>query len=239
MDSVSDSGSLIDIKRLSSRSDYYNNVFKKTEKVVSAVFYILSHIPHNETTRIHHEHLSTKALALHDAATASLNLYEYEAREGVHQVQHALVVLESALTITEAARLVNRDIARTVADEVDLILRYLRNHVVQGGIGGGVAAPRLATTAPRRPAAPRRTRPQIPKNDMSSDAIMVYSALTDRTTRIKTVLEAKPNATINDLTDIITDVSAKTIQRDLNSLIERGEVMRQGERRWSTYSVVS
>ena len=51
------------------------------------------------------------------------------------------------------------------------------------------------------------------------------------------VLDAKPGATIKDLTDIITDVSAKTIQRDLNSLIERGEVIRQGERRWSKYSI--
>jgi DeoR/GlpR family transcriptional regulator of sugar metabolism len=72
---------------------------------------------------------------------------------------------------------------------------------------------------------------------MSSDAILVYSDLGERTTRIKTVLEAKPEATIKDLTDIITDVSAKTIQRDLNSLIERGEVIRQGERRWSKYSL--
>ena len=72
---------------------------------------------------------------------------------------------------------------------------------------------------------------------MSSDAIMVYSQLSDRTTRIKTVLEAKPEATIKDLTDIITDVSAKTIQRDLNSLIDSGEVIRQGERRWSKYSL--
>jgi DeoR/GlpR family transcriptional regulator of sugar metabolism len=67
----------------------------------------------------------------------------------------------------------------------------------------------------------------------------VYSALSDRTTRIKTVLEAKPNATIKDLKDIITDVSSKTIQRDLNSLIESGEVIREGERRWSTYSLKS
>jgi DeoR/GlpR family transcriptional regulator of sugar metabolism len=75
-------------------------------------------------------------------------------------------------------------------------------------------------------------------NDLSSDAILVYSELNDRTSRIRTVLDAKPNATIKDLSEIITDVSSKTIQRDLNSLIESGEVIRQGERRWSTYSVV-
>ena len=83
----------------------------------------------------------------------------------------------------------------------------------------------------------RRSRPNIPSNDFSSDAVLVYSDLSDRTTRIKTVLDAKPEATIKDLSEIITDVSTKTIQRDLNSLIESGQVIRQGERRWSKYSI--
>jgi DeoR/GlpR family transcriptional regulator of sugar metabolism len=78
---------------------------------------------------------------------------------------------------------------------------------------------------------------QIPAGDISSDAYMVYSQMTDRAERIKTVLEAKPHATIKDISEIITDVSEKTIQRELNSLIEKGQVQREGERRWSRYSV--
>ena len=66
---------------------------------------------------------------------------------------------------------------------------------------------------------------------------MVYSQLVDRASRIKTVLEAKPAATIKDISEVITDVSEKTIQRELNSLIEKGQVIREGERRWSKYSV--
>ncbi len=84
---------------------------------------------------------------------------------------------------------------------------------------------------------PRRRPVQIPQGDISSDAYMVYSQLTDRAERIKTVLEAKPQATIKDIAEIITDVSEKTIQRELNSLIEKGQVLREGERRWSRYSV--
>jgi DeoR/GlpR family transcriptional regulator of sugar metabolism len=66
---------------------------------------------------------------------------------------------------------------------------------------------------------------------------MVYSQLVDRATRIKTVLEALPEATIKDIAEVITDVSEKTIQRELNSLIEKGQVIRQGERRWSKYTL--
>ncbi len=237
MEPVNDNISLIQYKRLSASNDFYNNVFKKTEKVVAAVFYILSHIPYQETSRVHHDNLSRRALAVQDASLASLNLFEHESREGIHMLQQSLVALTSALTIAEAGRLIGPAIVRSVSDEIDTVLRYVKNHYVQGELGSSAATPRLAPTPTRRPSAPRRNRIQIPKNDMSSDAILVYSDLSDRTTRIKTVLEAKPNATIKDLTDIITDVSAKTIQRDLNSLIEQGVVIRQGERRWSTYSI--
>jgi DNA-binding transcriptional ArsR family regulator len=92
----------------------------------------------------------------------------------------------------------------------------------------GVSANRPAT---------RQKRVNIPAGDISTDAYLVYSQMTDRAERIKTVLEAKPNATIKDIAEVITDVSEKTIQRELNSLIEKGQVIREGERRWSRYSV--
>ena len=75
--------------------------------------------------------------------------------------------------------------------------------------------------------------------DLSTDAHLVYSQLVDRGARIKTVLEAVPEATIKDIAEVITDVSEKTIQRELNSLIEKGQVVREGERRWSKYSIAA
>ena len=231
--------SLISFKRLSASDDYYNVVFKKTERISSAVFYILSHVTLDERTRVHYTALSDKSMALHGAVIETLNLFEYEVKDGLYPLQQALVALASQLKMASSARLITPDVEHVVDEEIDEVLRYLRNHYT-----GASAAPSLSTgrtTQPNRVASaaprPRRIRPNIPANDFSSDAVFVYSDLSDRTSRIKTVLEAKPEATIKDLADIITDVSTKTIQRDLNSLIESGEVIRQGERRWSRYSI--
>ena len=236
MNSNIQNDSLINIQRLSANDDYYNIVFKKTERVASAVFYILSHAELNERTKVHYDNLSTKAMALHEAVIASLNLYEYEVRDKIYPVKQALVVLGSAMHIATAARLITPDMEAVVAEEIDVVLRYIRNHYTNPA-----ATPvRIATSDSKsKPVVgtKRRIRPNIPSNDFSSDAVLVYSDLGDRTTRIKTVLDAKPEATIKDLSEIITDVSTKTIQRDLNSLIESGEVIRQGERRWSKYSI--
>jgi predicted HTH transcriptional regulator len=146
--------------------------------------------------------------------------------------------------VTEAAGVLPQNIAELLFEQLISVQRYLtHNYIKQEGIDltDGLritdvksvkAITKVKTLAPAR-----RKSVQIPTNDISSDAYFVYSQMTDRAERIKTVLEAKPQATIKDISEIITDVSEKTIQRELNSLIEKGQVIREGERRWSKYSV--
>jgi hypothetical protein len=59
----------------------------------------------------------------------------------------------------------------------------------------------------------------------------------DRRDAILSVIRNKKKASIKDISTMIRGVSEKTIQRELSALIESGEVVKQGERRWSTYSL--
>lgn len=235
------------VKRLSANNEYYSNVFKRTERTVSVVFYILSHIERTAQTDFHIKVMSDRAMAVHEASLATLALYEYEAREKIFPLEHALVALEGAFRIANAARVLNDDVLALLLSEVDLVQRYLRNHFavavpISLRESGLLESPVPRTARPERSvtreSVPRERRVSIPKGDISSDAHLVYSQLVDRSTRIKTVLEAVPEATIKDIAEVITDVSEKTIQRELNSLIEKGQVQRQGERRWSKYSLI-
>lgn len=235
--------SLISVGVLSASEDFYNNVFKKTERIIAAAFYLVGHLESSKTYTTFKSLLEDQSLTLHQANLKSLEIRQGDAPALV-PLQAALVALDSTLTIMSGARIFSGALLVGLSDEIDQVLRYLKHHVMTGSVDISIS-PRKGIegkgSRPSTPAAPRprRIRPTIPKNDMSSEAVLVYSDLGDRTTRIKTVLEAKPDATIKDLTDIITDVSAKTIQRDLNMLIERGDVIRHGERRWSTYSLAT
>lgn len=60
----------------------------------------------------------------------------------------------------------------------------------------------------------------------------------DRREAIMSVIRHKKQAHIKDISTVIRDVSEKTIQRELLALIVDGIVNKQGERRWSTYSLV-
>ncbi len=240
-------------KRLSSNNDYYANVFKKTERMVSLVFYILSHIKKDDHSTLHLESLSTKALAVHEASLATLALYEATAPNELFPFQQSLAALEGSCRIANAARVMNDEVLALILAEIDLVQRFVRHHFAMKtplallGLQEDTSVvphmtttrttTRTGTTRERTVSSARRPNTVIPQGDISSDAHFVYSQLVDRATRIKTVLEAKPEATIKDLAEVITDVSEKTIQRELNSLIEKGQVIRQGERRWSKYSI--
>jgi len=226
---------------LSNNEDFYNNVFKKTERIISATFYILSYIEEEKRQNQVVSRLEDCLLSVHDSILVALTKKEMDTKETLLVLQQRLVSLMSNLRLVLAARLIPNEVMPGIEEELDAVMRYIRNHYL--GVRERTLLPRLShssDSAPRRitESKPRRQRPNIPPNDLSSDAVLVYSDLNDRSVRIKTVLEATPNATIKDLSDVITDVSSKTIQRELNSLIEKGEVIRQGERRWSTYNVV-
>jgi hypothetical protein len=247
MDMQTEKDNIVQLKRLSSDDNYYNNVFKKTEKIVSVIFYILSETKVSRNTETHVQMIKDRALKTHELSLETLTLQSHELHEGLLRFQYGLVALLSTLRIAEVARVVPADIALLLTDQLDAVLRYINNHyLVKDGISVAdlteVVIPRTTDCSlPRTktvgsPA--RQRRVNIPAGDISTDAYLVYSQLTDRAERIKTVLEAKPQATIKDISEVITDVSEKTIQRELNSLIEKGQVLREGERRWSKYSVV-
>ncbi len=57
----------------------------------------------------------------------------------------------------------------------------------------------------------------------------------DRMSLILELVRKKKSLSIKEIAQVIKDCSEKTIQRELNILIERGLVRREGERRWSVY----
>ena len=54
---------------------------------------------------------------------------------------------------------------------------------------------------------------------------------------ILSILETKGSSYIKDISTLIREVSEKTIQRELQALIIKGVVEREGDRRWTRYSI--
>jgi len=240
---------VIEIKRLLDDVEYYNNVFKKIEKIVSVLFYILSYVDTKDSSVFMSDTLKKESFKLHELSLSAFHALPNTQTVCLRSVRYQLITIDSTVRVAEAGRIIATDLAQLLTEQIDVVQRYLGNHYLQATglsvkdlheVAISTTASASKPSGASTPTTPtkRARRVQVPAGDISSDAYMVYSQLTDRAERIKTVLEAKPQATVKDVAEIITDVSEKTIQRELNSLIEKGQVLREGERRWSKYSVV-
>ena len=53
------------------------------------------------------------------------------------------------------------------------------------------------------------------------------------------LLRQRNNLSVKDFVTVVSEYSEKTIQRELLALVQEGVVKKQGERRWSTYSLAN
>ena len=220
-------------KRLVQDEEYYRYIFKKTEKIVSVVFYILYNLPENKKTDVHIEDIQHAARHVHDAILQSLETRVYSAEDAVRTSALALIALLSKLRIAQTSGVIAPDLIHVLASEIDSVLRGMNKYIKSPNAGGAddddaSALAFVASEPRRRKVSERRREPE--RVEEGADTV-------GRRERIKTVLAAKGNASIKDISDIVSDCSEKTIQRELNAMIEDNLVQRQGERRWSMYSL--
>lgn len=224
-------------KKLLNNDNYYRHIFKKTEKIVSVVFYILNNVEIEKKSETLVSNIASKAHFAHENALRTLEVKLVSSKEVLEQFAQSLVGLDSTLRIAAATGFIGHDVLSTITNEIDAVLRGLRSYIQSNSpIEELSFAPSYGSMNVEQhvQSTPRPVRKAVaPK----AEATQVVSTSNDRRERIKTILEAKKEATIKDISEIITDVSEKTIQRELNALIEENIVKREGERRWSRYSL--
>jgi hypothetical protein len=227
-------------KKLLNNDNYFKHIFKKTEKIISVVFYILKNTDVDKKSETQFSNIASKAHFAHENALRTLEVKPASSKEVLEQFAQSLVGLDSTLRIAGASAIVAPDVLAVVVNEIDVVLRGLKVYINYNNAGTdqmfsfgqfgsqAMGAEQVSTQA---------KVPKIKKVEVQDEAGVQATGSEDRRTRIRTIIEAKREATIKDISEIITDVSEKTIQRELNAMIEENVVKRQGERRWSKYSL--
>jgi len=224
--------------KLLHNEDYYRHIFKKTEKIISVVFYILNNTETDKRSETHIGNIAGKAHFAHENALRSLEVKLANSKEVLEQFAQALVALDSTLRISSASGVIAQDVLYAVTAEIDTVLRGLSQYITSDTNMSAMLSTQAAGTAMGGNVAAKPSSASQRKSAQgSTEAITKPSNSPDRRTRIRTILEAKGEATIKDISEIITECSEKTVQRELNAMIEDNVVKRQGERRWSKYSV--
>lgn len=212
--------------------EYYKYIFKKTEKIVCAVFFILRNENDVMQTDGVISDLESASKALLATAVATLGVSEIKGEPRVRKLQIQLIALESQLRVAHAARCMDTAFLEVFLREIGSLQRMLRAYVEPSMINPlEVTEPEQITE--RRAVNRTSVLPRTPKENGS-----VSVSQRSRRERIVDVLKEKGFATIKDITALVTDCSEKTVQRELIALIKDNKVHREGERRWAKYNLI-
>lgn len=212
---------------------YYKYIFKKTEKIVSAVFFMISkgqQIPQENVVRAD---LERRAKDVHSVALSLLNLEPDAAAYGMQTLLHGLVSLDSILNIFQAMGGISEANRQIISFEIEGVQRSMRRYLGESTFVLKLSDSSISHSKTRH--AGPVTISSAPASSPRSGSDGVNQG---RSGRIINLLKDSDGLAIKDIANVITDCSEKTIQRELLSLIENGLVKREGERRWSRYFLI-
>ena len=211
-------------------------IYKKAERLAKAIHLIAPAFAESVSLR---NRIDAIAIGLVDAAI----LPSGAARMALSR---ELLALSSVLSIARTGGLLSHMNAELIAREAHILLQEVaayeepRLFLDETPTLSGIAKKAFAREPMRmqRPIAGKRhILPKVGSLPAEKDIENISDIQKDRREAVLSVIKNNGKASIKDISTLIRGVSEKTIQRELLALIAAGKVLKQGERRWSTYSL--
>jgi len=209
-------------------------IYKKAERLAKAIHLITPAFAESMSLR---NRIDAIAVGLVDAAI----LPSGAARLALSR---ELLALSSVLGIARTGGLLSSMNAELIVREAHILLQEVaayeepRLFLDDAPTLSGIAKKALSReSAPKQIVGKRHILPKSGSSSVVKDIKDISDIQKDRREAVLSVIKNKGKANIKDISTIIRGVSEKTIQRELLALIVEGVVLKQGERRWSTYSL--
>lgn len=217
------------------RGDHHSFVIQKTEKLASALYVVTGFVPNDDPLRTR---LRTCALELVSTSTDPDRARDVRYHEGFAS---RCLEISSILTLAQRAGFISSMNARILCDEYADLATFVSEHrdKVFGVSRVDVASSPLP--APSQKGATHSSySPKIMQGDKHSKTDNFkrtnnHKRHSNRRAIILSLLDKKDKITIKDACEAIEGCSEKTIQRELTALVVEGVLIKEGERRWSTY----
>jgi hypothetical protein len=202
------------------KNNYHTYAVLKAEKLASALYIVSNFIPENDPLR---QRLRTQALDV--VALTSSTQWNFE------NISSRILELGTLLSAAERAGLISAMNAKILSEEYAALAKFLQKHASDVGDTVDTMA-HLSNTEKSVPQSDRKekdtyTHKPLPKK--------TYKRHNDRKEAILSLIGKDDTLSIKDIASSIKGCSEKTIQRELTALVAEGVLIKEGERRWSTY----
>lgn len=206
-------------------------IYKKAERLAKAVHLICPAFSNHKALK---DKVDSIAVGLIEAAIRP----PFEAREALSR---ELLALSSVLAIAKAGNALSSMNAEVIGKETHTLLQELAGYEEPKVSLGNI--PSLSSLMKQSDAELSSVRAQVPDEPTSfRKTVRAYKGqIKDRSERgesIMSVLRSKGPSYIKDISTVVRDISEKTIQRELQTLVQAGRVRKEGDKRWTKYVAI-
>lgn len=221
-----------------SAEDYLVFVFKKTEKITAALYLVSGLLKDEEPLKWE---LRDKGMDLISSSFTASGSTPGDKNSVIQSLFSASLETISLLNIARVSNLISEMNHRILVREIDAIITLLRDRLAANAENAGYVLSESFFRTASTSSDGSNTRSQIGRSSMIRDdkgqQDSVKAKKNERQVSILDILKTQSNLSVKDFAKVIKDCSEKTIQRELSVLVDSGVVKKEGERRWSRYSL--
>ncbi len=237
-----------------SAQEYLLYIFKKTEKITAALYLVSGLLKDEEPMKWQ---LRDNGMELMSASFMASSNVPGDKNSIIQSIFTSSLETISLLNVALVSNMITEMNHSLLVKEIDSIVGLLRDRLAESAENAGyVLSENFFKTADLFTSgfrSEKRTEEQSDKKTSYSKSPIHASdstkskeihghanshiKKTHRQEMIIDVLRNQSNLTIKDFSKVIKDCSEKTIQRELIELVEKGVIKKDGERRWSRYSL--
>ena len=226
--------------------------YRRTEKVLIALYLVTNFVPENEPARIF---VRDKALNVLSEVLSLRIGFRSAGAEKVNTIIASLNEIISLLDIIHATGYISDMNLEVLKGELISLILFLRSveddssaqsiHLTdsyfdtdesieyKGHLKGHIEKD-IMSDIKKTLDKDKKTKGQISSRTIKESVTVKKHS--NRREQIISLLKDKKFVTVKDVSEIIVNCGEKTIQRELMSLVNSGVLKKEGERRWSTYS---
>lgn len=238
-----------------SAEDYLIYIFKKTEKITAGLYLVSGLLKDEEPIKWE---MRDRGIDLLSSSFSASNSLPGDKNAVIQSLFTAALETLSLLNVAKISNLISEMNYRLLVKEIDNVVSMLRDRLAESAENAGyVLSESFFKTPDLFSSGFRLGNKNLSSNSVQTskghrnhlgDFDNVKQGVTkghengnekkiQRQEIIISTLKNQSNLTIKDFSKIIKDCSEKTIQRELIELVNKGIVKKDGERRWSRYSL--
>lgn len=214
------------------------SIIKKTEKIVAAIYLVSGLVPDNDPLKLS---IRSQSISLLSFINSISNPFvKNEIKNLPETISLKINNIISLINIAFYAGYVSQMNLSLVKGELEWLELEIKNNHSNWTDSLILSKDFLVSKAPQTP--PFQGQMSFKTNGpqtIKDRELKTKNRKFSRCDLILSSIKKRGRPTVKDISTDVRGISEKTIQRELVSLIENGFIKRNGERRWSTYALIS